>query len=393
MNKNSSIKNKIFLPILFILISTYTKILSQENIHKKNDSNFWRFVGITPINDTNSSKKDGIYVAPLLFYTPDTRWAFGLAGAYIFHINDKRDDISNYSTRASYVRFTSSYTQNKQSDIWSEWSVFTNREKYFFKGEFRMRNFPDKFYGIGNDTQKDDNEIYSYNLISFKFLGLKQLKKGFFLGLDYHYTKEYNFSIIPNGTLSTGGVIGNMGGVGSALGLVSILDERDNVMNPHKGQFIEFSSYFYRNVLGGSFNFTVLNGEYRKYFSLKQNHILAFQTKTRISIGEVPFLEMSQIGNDDLLRGYPRNRFRDKNLFATQIEYRFPLFWRFGMTTFAGFGDVFEHLGDLKITSTKYTLGAGLRFLMNSSERLNIRVDYGRGSEGGYFYVSFTEAF
>ena len=102
---------------------------------------------------------------------------------------------------------------------------------------------------------------------------------------------------------------------------------------------------------------------------------------------------MSQVGNDDLLRGYPRNRFRDKNLLATQLEYRFPLFWRFGMTTFAGIGDVFNNYQDLKLSYVKYTLGMGLRFLMNSAERLNVRVDYGYGSEGGYFYVSFTEAF
>lgn len=378
---------------IFIFILLPLHLFGQEDTIKKSSFNFWRYIGITPLNDTSKVEKDGLYFAPLLFYTPDTRWAYGLAGAYIFHVKDKDNSLDQQATRASYLRFTANYTQNKQSDFWSEWSVFTNREKYLFKGEFRMRNFPDKFYGIGNNTNKDSNEIYSYNLVTFKFLGLKQVLPGLFTGFDYHFTKEFNFKLDPDGVLSNGNIVGYKGGVGSALGLVAIFDKRDNVMNPHKGQFIELSSYFYRSFLGGSFDFTVINAEYRKYFKLKPNHIIAFQVKSRFSFGDVPFLEMSQVGNDDLLRGYPRNRFRDKNLLATQVEYRFPLFWRFGMTTFAGIGDVYNNYEDFKLSYLKYTLGMGLRFLINSAERLNVRVDYGYGSEGGYFYVSFTEAF
>lgn len=393
MNHNAIFKKLKSILSIFILILFAQDFFGQADTTKKSNVNFWRHFGITPLNDTITAEKNGVSFAPLIFYTPDTRWAFGLAGAYVFHLKDKSKHSSKHITRASYVRFTTNYTQNKQSDFWSEWSVFTNREKYFTKGEIRLRNFPDKFYGIGNNTTKDAYEIYSYNLVTFKCLGLKQFFPNFFAGIDYHFTKEFNFKLDPNGVLSNGNIVGYKGGVGSALGLVSIFDKRDNVMNPHKGQFIELSSYFFRKALGGSFNFTVINAEYRKYFKLKPRHIIAFQAKSRFSSGNVPFLEMSQVGNDDLLRGYPRHRFRDKNLLATQIEYRFPLFWRFGMTTFAGIGDVFNNHRDLKLPNVKYTVGTGLRFLMNTAERLNIRVDYGYGSEGGYFYVSFTEAF
>jgi outer membrane translocation and assembly module TamA len=102
---------------------------------------------------------------------------------------------------------------------------------------------------------------------------------------------------------------------------------------------------------------------------------------------------MSIAGNEDMLRGYPKNRFRDNHFMGTQVEYRFPLFWRFGMTTFAGFGDVFSRPQDLSWRTTKYTVGAGLRFMVNSAERLNIRLDYGYGSQGGYFWFSVAEAF
>ena len=115
--------------------------------------------------------------------------------------------------------------------------------------------------------------------------------------------------------------------------------------------------------------------------------------RARYGFGQVPFLDMSSVGNDDLLRGYPKNRFRDVNFLGGQLEYRFPLFWRFGMVTFAGMGDVFNKHKELGLNHVKYSVGAGLRFVVNPAERLNIRIDYGYGREGGYFYFVVAESF
>jgi outer membrane translocation and assembly module TamA len=78
---------------------------------------------------------------------------------------------------------------------------------------------------------------------------------------------------------------------------------------------------------------------------------------------------------------------------VSQVEYRFPLFWRLGMTAFAGAGDVFNNFQDLSLSRLKYSAGLGLRLLVNPKERVNIRLDYARGREGGYFYFSVSEAF
>jgi len=376
--------------LTFILLIVGPSIVAQENPSPRKKNSFWSYFGIKPLGDTTSVQKDGLYFAPLVFYSPDTRWAFGAAGAYVFHINDKKNSLS--PSRASNYRFAVNYTQNQQSDFWSEWSVFTKAERYYLKGEFRVRSFPDVFYGLGNTTKVNDKEEYAYNLISFKILGLKQLYRYFFLGFDYHLTRQYDFAY-PKGQINTLNLIGNTGGTGSALGLASIYDDRDNVMNPYKGTYAEVSSYLYRTELGGTYNFDVINAEFRKYIMIKPKHIIAFQSKARIATGDVPLIDMSMIGGDDLLRSYARNRFRDKNMFGAQVEYRFPVIWRFGMTTFAGVGDVFNRTTDLNLNYLKYCLGGGLRFLMNSSERLNVRIDYGYGPDGGQYYVSFAEAF
>jgi outer membrane protein assembly factor BamA len=278
-------------------------------------------------------------------------------------------------------------------DLWATWNVFTRNENYLLKGDIRFRNFPDKFYGLGNQSSKLDEEKYSYNLFVLKALQLKKIRQGLFLGFDYELEYEYGFKHAPGGVLGNGSIIGYQGAVGSAVGLVGVLDTRDNIINAQKGCLAEVSSYFFLRPLGSTFGFVNLNGTYQQYWKLKHRHILALQAKGRFTFGDVPFLDLSTLGNEDILRGYPKNRFRDNHFIGAQMEYRFPLFWRFGGVTFAGAGDVFGPSSTLSLQQLKYSVGAGLRFVVNPSERLNIRLDYGYGREGGYFYFMVAEAF
>ena len=102
---------------------------------------------------------------------------------------------------------------------------------------------------------------------------------------------------------------------------------------------------------------------------------------------------MANVGGDDMIRGYASNRFRDNHFLGAQIEYRFPLWWRFGMVVFTGVGDVYHTPSDIKLNTLKYTTGAGIRLAINTKERLNVRFDYGFGRKSNAFYIMLTEAF
>ena len=176
--------------------------------------------------------------------------------------------------------------------------------------------------------------MYSYDLFNFKALALKKLGKGLFAGGDYQFSHEYNFDLEEGGELIRGNVTGYRGGTGSALGAVLVYDTRDNIMNPYEGIFIEGSSYFYNEAFGGNFNYINLNLAFAKYFELKDHHILGFHAVARSNFGGMPFLDMAKVGGEEILRGYAANRFRDHHFFGVQTEYRFPVWWRFGMTVF-----------------------------------------------------------
>jgi hypothetical protein len=364
----------------WMFLSAITTGLSQKKLF-----------GFKPLHDTVATEKNGFFMVPLLYYTPDTRWAFGGAGVYYFKIPPKFEHEK--LTRVSYVQFLSDYTQNKQLDVWGVWNIFTRNENYLLKGEMRYRNFPDRFYGIGNNTLESVEEKYSYSLVSLKNLFMKKVKPSLFVGVDYHFEYEYGFSYTEGGILEQGTITGYKGGVGSAIGLVSVYDSRDNAINAFSGKLIELSSYVYNPAIGSTFNFVGINGIYQQYWNFKKKQSLAVQSRLRLNYGNVPFLDMSTVGSDELVRGYPKNRFRDNHFIGGQVEYRRPLFWRFGMVAFAGFGDVFDSPKDLSIHNLKYSVGTGLRFVVNPAERLNIRFDYAWGKEGGHYYFSVAEAF
>lgn len=337
-----------------------------------------------------TDKSKGVIPLPLLYYTPDTRLAYGgMAVKYFKLRKDKNDTL----TRLSYVKLLIDYTQNRQLDVWASWNIFTTGEKYIIKGESRYRNFPDRYYGVGNRTPESASEFFSFDLLTLKVLGVRNLGNRNFAGLDYQITNYYNVSKAIGGQLINGDIPGSFGGFNSGLGFVYTMDHRDNVFNSQKGMFFEISSYFYSNLIGSNFNFSNYNLTYNKYHPLKKKRTLAWQVVANLNTGNVPFYSLAAAGGDEILRGYARNRFRDRNFIGTQAEYRFPIFWRIGGVAFAGIGDVFNTPNDIQFRYLKYSFGTGLRLNLNRKENVNIRIDYGFGLQNQGLYLSIGEAF
>ncbi len=373
------------LPVLQLLLLTASPAQAQQDTYVPEK----KATTEAPADTIQETK--GFVPLPLLYYTPDTRLAFGAVGVYYFKLQS--DTPGAQPTRLSYTQLLVDYTMNKQFDVWGLWNVFFREENYISKGEFRYRIYTDRFYGIGNSSPSVAMEKYSYDYISLKKLMLRKIRPGMFLGGDYQFTYLYNLKLQPDGQLANQHITGAAGGINSGLGAVFLIDTRDNIVNATKGVLLEASSYFYGGALGSDFSFTNLNLTYNRYFELKPRHILATNMVMNLNFGEPPFVNLATAGGDQILRGYPAYRYRDKHFTGLQAEYRFPLFWRFGMATFAGVGDVFKQTSDVKLNTLKYSYGAGLRFALNRKENLNVRLDYGIGRNSSSFYFTVTEAF
>ncbi len=102
---------------------------------------------------------------------------------------------------------------------------------------------------------------------------------------------------------------------------------------------------------------------------------------------------MPWIGGPKRMRGYIEGRFRDNQAAVVQLELRKMFFKRWGATGFISMGSVSENLQNLWNKPFKYSGGAGIRYQLDPSKKLNIRLDYGITPEGGNFYFTFGEAF
>ncbi|MDW8203580.1 MAG: BamA/TamA family outer membrane protein [Cytophagales bacterium] len=333
-------------------------------------------------------EKGGVLILPLLYSTPDTRLAYGAVGFYYFRVGD--DESKN---RLSYVKLLADYTQNKQLDIWASWNVFLEDESWLLRGEARYRNFPDRFYGIGNRSSADKPELYSYDVLNARLTAMRQLGNKIYVGLDYQIANLHNFRVEAAGMLRTQNITGNRGGVNGGAGFIFLVDSRDNVVNASQGTFLDVGFYVYGKALAGDFSYRNLTATFARYYRIGKKDIIAFQTAANFNFGNPPFLMLAAAGNDDILRGYARNRFRDLNFLGTQVEYRRHLFWRIGAVVFAGVGDVFRTPADVGWETLKYSYGGGLRLMLNRKEQLNLRLDYGFGRQNTGLYFSIAEAF
>lgn len=357
---------------------------------------FLKEVAAQKVDDRDSlgvavaSQKKGSWVAlPVVYYKPETRLGFGALGMRLFSL-----DAADTSVRTSNVQLYGLYTLNKQILISPSYTLFFPEEKYVLRGNLAYFKFPRNYYGIGNELPETNEELVDYTLFRAENRLLRKLNRELFAGLQWNYYRVFDVEQREGGLLESQQPAGWNGYTASGLGAAFVYDTRDIVVNPSGGTYLELSSLFNGSLLGSEFAYEQYTIDARSYFQLHPNrHILALQAFGRFTSGTVPFLQLSQLGGATIMRGYYEGRYRDKNLLAAQAEYRLPLWWRFGAAAFAGLGDVAPSLKEFSFSTLKPTYGLGFRFMVNESEKVNIRFDYAWGRDASGFYLEITEAF
>jgi hypothetical protein len=302
---------------------------------------------------------------PIIFYTPDTKWAIGAAADYYY-----RPSTSDTTTRPSTVGATFIYTQRKQIIAAFGFDLYSRNNAYNPSGGIIYVKFPDTFYGIGNSTSADSSEDYTHRLISLGLSFRKQVQPNLYVGIQYELDDDKLIEVEENGLLAKREILGSKGGTASGAGISVNWDSRNNLFFPSAGGVYGFSATFFAGALGSDFDFARYDLSLRKYLSVFSSHVLAFQTEMSFRTGDPPFLLLAHLGGEGILRGYAANRYLDKNLLAGQVEYRMNVWRRFGVVGFAGYGDVADKLSHFEISNFKYSFGWGIRYLFNATRRL-----------------------
>ncbi|MEM9830586.1 MAG: BamA/TamA family outer membrane protein [Bacteroidota bacterium] len=327
-------------------------------------------------------------VAPFAGYSPETSWLFGVGGKLLF-------PPTADSTRTSFIAVSVRYTLNNQIITTPEYTIFSPGERYIHRGELAFRRFPQFYYGIGNASSEANEELFSYTELGIEHVTYRRVYNKLYAGLGFRYTDTYSINLDPDGALSSEGLLGAepYRAVGFDVGVM--FDNRNNVLNTTSGMLAEFRQRIHRKAFGSDFNYSVGVLDIRNYWKpfAQRNDIVAVQLFGYFSQGETPFIELATLGGDMIMRGYYEGRYRDNNLLAGQVEYRYHIWKNLGAVGFVGIGDVARQFGDFSLPNVKPSVGAGLRYALIPEENLNIRLDFAVGQGTSNFYINIAEAF
>nr|WP_231481312.1 BamA/TamA family outer membrane protein [Sediminibacter sp. Hel_I_10] len=330
--------------------------------------------------------------APVVSYSPETDFGFGIGAKYLFKFNGSGEE-----TRVSNMPMTLQYTLNQQFFLYSGFEVFTNQEEWVIEGNLLFQNYPRLYYGIGSDTPDSAEEQYDYYQFLLEPIFLKQLfHRYLFIGAGFRYNHIYKTEFDPEGLIAQEAINGFDGSTSVGAEVAMLYDSRSNILNAQNGWYLEFTHGIYGKVLGGTNSFNLTRFDLRHYIdvSKKNNDIIGVQVLGRFSRADLPFSEYAFFGSSEIMRGYQEGRFVDRDLLATQVEYRKNFEdTRWGLVGFIGTGDVYHNVNQFQFKNLKPNYGVGARFMIDKQENLNLRFDLGFGKGTNGFYLGISEAF
>jgi len=331
--------------------------------------------------------------SPIVSYDPTTSLGFGGGMKFLFKLKDSFEE-----TRTSNIPISARYTLKNQFLFFTEFTIFSNQENWLYRGNLAFLEYPISFYGIGNQSMQSDEVKISYSNFLLEPIVLKRIKGKFFSGGGIRYNNIYNARLLDQ-DLEFESDPDFLEARALGVELAFTYDDRSNVLNSTSGWFVEYTLGTYDEAIGSTHNFNLSKLNARTYVQVaeaRKYDVLAFEFFSRFSWGDVPTLELSSLGGASLLRGTVEGRYRDKNNYFFQSEYRWQTFERLGLVFFAGLGQVFDKQEELAMDALRYSLGSGLRLKVVKAENLNIRFDYGFKFGDGFdsaFYLSLAEAF
>jgi outer membrane translocation and assembly module TamA len=108
--------------------------------------------------------------------------------------------------------------------------------------------------------------------------------------------------------------------------------------------------------------------------------------------GDTPFVELPRLGGPLLLRGYSRDRFRDRIAMLGTAEYQYPLARNVWAFFFVDSGRVFNTYSDVELAD--FRLGYGFGLQTHSQDAFQSRVHVASSTDGGLlFSLSFDPVF
>jgi len=337
------------------------------------------------LHKPDSSKKVKLAAIPLINFNRTIGFGAGAMLSAFYKMNEK-DTISPTSSTG----LVGMYTTNKTYFLVLYQQMYLNQDRWRIKAAVGTGNINFQYYqeissmGTGGFVDFNTNMNFAYGEVK------RKVYKKFYAGGFGCISMAKTTYDIPNPI--TGQDIVDKRSMNN-IGYILSYDTRDNQMNPYKGFKFNWKHSFFEEWLGSGNDFGKLNLAFTKFLTLNENikKILVIRATTTISYGDVPFQGQNVVSGDDI-RGYTNGRYRNNVLYATQAEYRWNFYKKWGAVGFLGMATVTDKVTDLNGMPFLPGAGLGIRYKMIPSERINVGIDVAAGKDdwGIYFRIGDT---
>ncbi|MUJ39226.1 BamA/TamA family outer membrane protein [Aliivibrio fischeri] len=323
-------------------------------------------------------------VLPGPFANPEQGFGLGIAAVGLYSPLEDKD-----SAPLSTVSITG-YGSSSGS-----YGIGINNRTYFENDEIRFlvqakaSHTPEYYWGIGKEQAENEGnktlveaEIFGFTpKIAYQFYPNTYLLAGF--DLESH-RKQTTDSLLLNSkdledTLLTAATISLE------------YDSRDFELNAYSGTLLSINWNEYSKSLGSDYEFNKATFNYRQYYRVTSDTVLAWEAYSETVQGDVPWFALSSLGSDKRMRGYYSGQYRDNTQASAQIEVRHQFNQRHGMVAWVGGGNVADSYQQIFDSKWLPTYGVGYRFAFKP--RVNVRLDYGIGKDSQAVYFQINEAF
>ena len=339
---------------------------------------------LNPFQKLAKSWPEDLVIAPIPAYSPQLGWNLTLGGAYFLDIGEKDADVS-----PSLVGGFAMAAENGSYAYGAGTYLHLLNDKLRVKAGAAHIDIRYRFYGIGNEID---------------FLNIDVLQEGpayFLTGSWNVWNKLYVGLGYRRGSVDTRLRFDAPGSpffdpvLNIELGAISIpieIDSRDHEQFPRNGWQILGQTVLYRESVGSDFEAETYKLSINRYFPMRETDVLAARLVVRSASEDVPFFLLSTFGGTTDLRGYPSGRYRDRQMYAVQTEYRWQFSDRWIFTGFAGVGEVAEHFSEMGRNFLPAG-GVGARFVLSEKHKIGLSFDVATGKDGTEVYFGVGEAF
>ena len=250
------------------------------------------------------------------------------------------------------------------------------------------------YYGVGDSSLQDDPIELRQRVSVVGGKVLHEFSDNLYLGPVASLRGIRTSSV--DARLAETEVSQSIGGIGVA----GEYDTRDQDFKPHDGWYVEAqwieqagSDIHLGPVASDGPRYRTAYARVNRYQPLGDTTTLALRGATQFAGEDTPFYDLPTLGGRSTdLRGYS-GEYRDRVMAAAQAEVRQDLPYRFGVVGFAGLGAVEDSYAELLASSLHPSLGAGLRYLVATENRINAALDFAWGDRGWTWYLSVGESF